>query len=269
MQYFGFPSFSLYILGIYLKYVIVALEGFTLTRSKQMETYTPKQIAKALNVSTTTLRRYEEQDLIPVVPRTNSNHRIYKPIHFQAFTTIRALLKGYDIPVVYEVMRMIKSSQFEEALWMVNEQQYQIQVEKQRVEEILPMIQKAEFIQYKNVELNECMSIGEAAKIAGVNISAIRHWENEGLVHSKRNKENGYRMFSIPELRKILIISSLRKTVYYIENIKKLLNDLDTHNYDKIEYSFQLALENLNNQLSFQLKGIAELMKYIHFYQEA
>lgn len=105
-------------------------------------------------------------------------------------------------------------------------------------------------------------------KNAGVNTSAIRHWENEGLVNSERNNENGYRIYSIPELRKILIISSLRKTVYYIENMKKLLNDLDTQNYDKIEHSFQLALENLNNQLFLQLKGIVELMNYIHFYQE-
>jgi DNA-binding transcriptional MerR regulator len=233
-----------------------------------MESYTPKQIANALNVSTTTLRRYEEQDLIPVVPRTNSNHRFYKSIHFQAFTTIRALLKGYDIPIVYETMRMIKRSRLEEALWLVNEQQFHIQVEKQRVEEILTMIQNAEFIQYKNVKLNECMSIGEVAKIAGVNTSAIRHWENEGLVHSERNKENGYRMYRISELRKILVISSLRKTVYYIENMKKLLNDLDAQSYDKIERSFQFALENLNNQLILQLKAIAELMKYIHVYQE-
>ncbi|MCY8471536.1 MerR family transcriptional regulator, partial [Bacillus haynesii] len=101
--------------------------------------------------------------------------------------------------------------------------QYHVQVEKQRVEEILTMIQNADFTKYKNVKLKEYMSIGEAAQIAGVNTSAIRHWEHEGLVHSERNKENGYRMFSISELRKILVISSLRKTVYYIENMKSLL----------------------------------------------
>lgn len=77
---------------------------------------------------------------------------------------------------------MIKHSRFEEALWLINEQQFQIQVKKKRVEEILSMIQHAF--------------------------------------------------------------------------------------YDNIERSFQLALEKLNNQLSLQLKGIAELMKYIHFYQE-
>lgn len=233
-----------------------------------METYSPKQIANVLNVSTTTLRRYEEQNLIPVVPRTESNHRFYTSIHFQAFITIRALLKGYDIPIVYKVMRMIKNVELEEALWLINEQQFNIQVEKKRVEEILNMIRNADFTKYKNMKLNEHMSIGEVAKIAGVNTSAIRHWEHEGLIHSERNKENGYRMFPISELRKILVISSLRKTVYYIENMKSLLDDLETLHYGKIERSFQLALENLDNQLLLQLKGIGESMKYIQFYEE-
>ncbi|MFP7737280.1 MerR family transcriptional regulator [Priestia aryabhattai] len=233
-----------------------------------MNIYTPKQIATILSVSTTTLRRYEEQDLIPNVPRTKSNHRFYTSIHLQAFTTIRALLKGYNIPVVYEVMRMIKNANIEKALWSVNKQQFHLQVEKQRVGEILAMIQSANFTSYKNIKIKKHISIGEAAEIAGVNTSAIRHWENEGLIRSERNKENGYRMFTIPELRKILVISSLRKTVYYIENMKQLLEDLDTQSHIKIERAFQLALENLNNQLLLQFKGITELTKYISFYQE-
>ena len=165
-------------------------------------------------------------------------------------------------------MRMIKNANIEKALWSINKQQFHLQVEKQRVEEILTMIQRANFTSYKNIKFKKHISIGEAAKIAGVNTSAIRHWENEGLIHSERNKENGYRMFTIPELRKILVISSLRKTVYYIDNMKQLLEDLDTQSHIKIERVFQLALENLNNQLLLQFKGITELTKYISFYQE-
>ncbi|MEX3622539.1 MerR family DNA-binding transcriptional regulator [Viridibacillus arvi] len=228
-----------------------------------METYTPKQIANALNVSTTTLRRYEEQNLIPDVTRTESNHRIYTLIHLQAFTTIRTLLKGYEVTIVYEAMRMIKNENYKKSLWLINEQQFHIELEKQKVEEILTMIQNADFTKYNNRKLKKCMSIGEAAEIAGVKTSAIRYWEQEGLVRSERNNENGYRMITIAELRKILVISSLRKTVYYIENIKQLLNDLDTQSYDKIESSFSLALENLSNQLLYQYKGISELLKYI------
>jgi DNA-binding transcriptional MerR regulator len=235
---------------------------------EDMETYNPKQIATELKVSTTTLRRYEEQGLIPNVKRTKSNRRIYEAVHLQAFIAIRVLLHGYEIPAVYEVMRMVKNNHIEKALWLINEQLYQLQAEKKRVEEILLMIQKADFATYKNIKLKDWMSIGEAAEMAGVNTSAIRHWESEGLIQSERKKENGYRMFTVSELRKILVISSLRKTVYYIENMKQLLNEIDTPGYEKVERSFQLALKNLDKKLMLQFKGIAELINYINSYQE-
>lgn len=145
-------------------------------------TYTPTQVANELNVSTTTLRRYEEQGLIPDVPRTAGNHRYYTPVHFQAFAAIRSLLIGYDIPVVYDAMRQIKNGDITNALWMVNNQLHLIQLEKQRVEEILGMVKKADFNQYRNVKLTDSMTIGKIAEMAGVNTSAIRHWEKEGLI---------------------------------------------------------------------------------------
>lgn len=231
------------------------------------KTYTPTQIANALNVSTTTLRRYEEQGLIPDVPRTAGNHRTYMSIHYQAFMTIRSLLKGYEIPVVYDVMKKIKNGDIIDALWLVNRQLHQIQEEKQRVEEILAMVKNSNFTTYRNVKITNSMSIGKVAEIAGVNTSAIRHWEKEGLIRSERDKDNGYRIFTVPELRKILVISSLRRTVYYMENMKQLLNDLDMHSYSKIDRSFQLALQNLNQQLTMKFAGIAEIMKYIDFYK--
>ncbi|MBB2481955.1 MerR family transcriptional regulator [Bacillus sp. APMAM] len=108
------------------------------------------------------------------------------------------------------------------------------------------------------------MSIGEVAAIAGVNTSAIRHWENEGLIRSKRDKNSGYRIFSVTELRKILLISSLRKTIYYIENMRELLDELDTQNLEKIEQAYTLALGNLNEKLQIQFAGIADLSNYIN-----
>ncbi|WHX47024.1 MerR family DNA-binding transcriptional regulator [Paenibacillus woosongensis] len=225
--------------------------------------YTPKQIAKQLNVSTTTLRRYEEQGLIPDVPRTASNRRCYTPIHRQAFITIRTLLKGYEIPVVYNSMRKMKQGHAEEALWSINQQLHDIQVEKQRVESILTMIKHADFSKYRNYKITDAMTIGEVAEIAGVNPSAIRHWEKEGLIRSIRNLHNGYRVFTPRELRKIIVISSLRKTVYFIENIKQLLDDLDTKNLASVEKSFELAMRKLNQQLIFQYQGIAEMMIYL------
>lgn len=226
-------------------------------------TYSPAQMAGALNVSTTTLKRYEEQGLIPDVPRTSGGHRYFLPLHAQAFAAIRSMLKGYDIPVVYEAMRSIKDGQIVTALWLVNNQLYRLQMEKHRVEDVLSILRHADASIARDATAADRMTIGKAAEIAGVNASAIRHWEKEGLIRSERDEESGYRLFTVSELRKIMVISSLRKTVYYIENMKELLHELELHRFSKLDLSFQLALQNINRQLAEKYKGIAELMKYI------
>ncbi|MFB9324629.1 MerR family DNA-binding transcriptional regulator [Paenibacillus aurantiacus] len=226
-------------------------------------TFTPKQIAQLLHVSTTTLRRYEELDLVPDVPRTASNRRMYSPIHVQAFLALRTLLKGFDIPVSYDVMSLLKKGHVEQALWTINFHQYNIQLEKQRVEEVMRLIQKTDFSKYRNVPVTEEMKIGEVAAITGVNPSAIRHWEMEGLIRAKRNPENGYRVFTSRELKKIIVLSSLRKTVYFIESMKQLLEALETQDLTTIEGSFKMALHKLNERLEMQMNGIAEMMRYV------
>lgn len=226
-------------------------------------TYTPTQIANQLSVSSTTLRRYEEQGLLPDVPRTKGNHRIYTDVHLQAFITIRTLLMGYEIPVIYEVMRKIKNSDYTESLWLVNHELSLIQEEKQRVVEMLSMIRNADFSHYRNVKLTHSMTIGKVADLAGVNTSAIRYWEKEGLIHSERDKVSRYRIYNVTELRKILVISSLRKTIYYMDNLKNLLNELEEHRFEKIDRSFQFALQRLDNKLTVQFQGLAEMMGYI------
>ncbi|MEF7440820.1 MerR family DNA-binding transcriptional regulator [Paenibacillus lautus] len=229
--------------------------------------FTPKQMAKKLNVSTTTLRRYENLGLVPDVPRTSSNRRYYTPLHLQGFLALRSLVQGFDLPIAYEVMSLLKEGYVEQALWMINVQQYNIQVEKQRVEEIMRLIHQTDFSKYRNIQVTDEMKIGEVAVIAGVNPSAIRHWENEGLIRAKRNAENGYRVFTSQELKKIIVLSSLRKTVFFIESMKQLLEALETHDLTAIERSFKVAIQKLNEQLEKQMNGISEMMRYIQFFK--
>ncbi|MFS0722273.1 MerR family DNA-binding transcriptional regulator [Paenibacillus sp. 1P07SE] len=230
-----------------------------------METdlYTPKQMAERLQVSTTTLRRYEDQGLIPDVPRTTSNRRGYTSLHLCAFMAIRALLRGYEIPIAYETMRLVKQGRSTDALWLVNEQQHHLQVEKWRVESVVRMIEVSDFSSYTKGRAHLPITIGEAAEIAGVNPSAIRHWEKEGLIRTERNPDNGYRVFTEPELRKIIVISSLRKTVYFIEPMKQLLDQLETQSMANVERAFHLALSQLNGKLGQQFQAMSRLMNYI------
>lgn len=108
------------------------------------------------------------------------------------------------------------------------------------------------------------MRIGEIAAITGVNPSAIRHWEKEGMIKAKRNPENGYRFFTSRELKKIIVLSSLRKSVFAIESMRQLLDALELHDLAAMDRSFKVALQKLNEQLEKQMNGISEMMRYIY-----
>ncbi|WP_020616243.1 MerR family transcriptional regulator [Paenibacillus daejeonensis] len=226
--------------------------------------YTPKQIADLLQVSTTTLRRYEDQGLIPDVPRSASRRRGYTLLHVQAFRTIRALLKAYDFTTAYDMMRHIKAGQTEKAMWLMNEQQFNLQEEKRRVESVIKMIRDSNLTKSMQSSLDAPITIGEAAKVAGVNASAIRHWEKEGLIQTERNLENGYRVFNKREVEKIIVISSLRKTVYSIDRMKELLHNLDIRNMASLDKAFRLALEQLDHRLVVQFQAMPEVMEYMN-----
>lgn len=231
--------------------------------------YTPAELALEFNVSTTTLRRYEEQGLLPHVVRSTGGHRQYTSIHRLAFAAIRSMLAGFDIPVVYEVMRSIKDGEVTGALWQINQQLHRTQEEKIRVGNVLGMIQQAQLGSNQKMKTpGGPLPIGKAAELAGVNTSAIRHWEKEGLIASIRDKENGYRLYDLTELRKIMVISSLRRTVYYVDHLRELLRELEAHQFERIDRSFQLALAKLSERLQAQLEGVRHLMVYIEAYRE-
>lgn len=82
-----------------------------------------------------------------------------------------------------------------------------------------------------------------------------------------RRCRSGYRIFGARELRRIVVISSLRRTVYFIENMKRLLEALDTHNLAAVEKSFRIALEKLDRRLELQYQGIAAVVDYAKILQ--
>lgn len=225
------------------------------------QSWSPLEASRLLNVSTTTLRRYEELKLIPDVPRTG-NRRRYGLLHMHAFTALRKLLQGYGVPATYEVMKMLRAGRADDAVWLINRQLADLQEEKHRVAEMKKLIAEADFSKYRGRSITDTMTIREVSEIAGVNASAVRHWEQEGLIFPVRNPHNGYRIFGPKELRRIIVISSLRRTVYFIENMRALLEDLDTQNLAAVEESFEIALGKLDVQLHVRYQGIAAMVRY-------
>lgn len=66
------------------------------------------------------------------------------------------------------------------------------------------------------------MKINEVEKRIGITKKSIRFYEQEGLLHPERNKENGYRDYSEADVEVLLKIKFLRKLSLPIEEIKMI-----------------------------------------------
>ncbi|HNZ55443.1 MAG TPA: MerR family DNA-binding transcriptional regulator [Candidatus Paceibacterota bacterium] len=48
------------------------------------------------------------------------------------------------------------------------------------------------------------VTIKSAAEILGVSVETLRNWDRRGVLKAKRSPQNGYRLYNISELQKML-----------------------------------------------------------------
>lgn len=226
-----------------------------------MQYYKPVEIASLLGISTSALRHYESWGVVPAPERAANGYRMYTELHLAYFRCLRAMIPGFGYKITYVVLRCIQQGNMDEALWLAGAEQAGLQEEKAAADQTLALLQDPEVSHIKGRPVSHLMSIGEAAEIAGVQPSAIRHWEKEGLLTPLRNPENGYRMYTAVHLRQILLIRTLRRTVYFLERMKELVEAVEQHSLEKAKEVTEHALGRIHQRNRQQYSGVHQLME--------
>lgn len=143
------------------------------------------EIARLCNVSTSTLKHYEEWGLVPEVPRAENGYRKYTNIHAAYFQCIVKMNIGFGMKFVREIMPSIQKGEVMQVLWRINEVQTLLQKERHQAEQVVEMldVEEVEWFQ-RSRKKKDYYTIGEVAEIAGIAASAIRHWEAGGAYSS-------------------------------------------------------------------------------------
>ena len=223
--------------------------------------YKPIELARELGISASVLRHYEAQGAVPKAERAKNGYRLYTKLHLAYFHSIRAMVPGFGYSLTYEALRLIQHAKIDGALWLIGEEQAKLQEEKRAAERILKLLHNPSVIASAEQRMKQRMTIGEAAAVAQVQPSAIRHWEKEGLLMPERDAENGYRLYSPSHVRQIQLIGALRKSVYYLDRMKEIVQAVEHHNLDKATQAAKHALEKLNERNRNQFQGIRRLME--------
>lgn len=232
--------------------------------------YRPIDIARKLNISTSTLRIYEDMEIIPPVKRTDNRYRIYTQVHLDYFICIRKMVKGYSLSFTGDLLKEYMRGNKYKALWMITKSQADLYTEKMRLERVgLNLIEnlndKSDSIKK---DKNKLMTIKEISKITDVNITTIRYWENIGLIASVRGKDNNYRLFNKNQIKTILIIHALKYSLklkhnfYNMEMLKKELENFiyNESNIRDLVENIKLYLDKVNLEMIKAISAFYELI---------
>ncbi|ERI91911.1 transcriptional regulator, MerR family [Clostridiales bacterium oral taxon 876 str. F0540] len=234
--------------------------------------YRPIDIARKLNISTSTLRIYEDMGVVPTVKRTDTGYRIFTQIHLDYLTCIRKMVKGYSLEFSGELLKEHMKGNTNKALWMITKSQADLYAEKIRLGKVGQNLIKNLDYKSDNVRKDNLMTINEISKITHVSATTIRYWETIGLVSSVRGEGNNYRLFDEDQVRVILIIHALKYSLkmkynyYNMEMLKKELKEFiynEKNTRDLIE-NINIYLDKVNLEMIKAISAFYELISKEH-----
>ncbi|GMQ57069.1 MerR family transcriptional regulator [Vallitalea sediminicola] len=193
-----------------------------------MNTYRTSQIADIIEIHSNTVRLYEELGLIPKPERQSNGYRIFTDLHIAIFRLART---AFQIEVLQnglrkKIVKMVKvaaSGNFAYALTLTHEYLCQIHQEQQNAEEAVNIVKQLLSREQDTKILK--MKRKEVSKYLGISMGSLRNWEMNGLLSVKRT-ENGYRIYTNEDIKRLKIIRSLRCANYSLEAILRMLNAL-------------------------------------------
>ncbi|MGE7591837.1 MerR family transcriptional regulator [Peribacillus frigoritolerans] len=101
------------------------------------------------------------------------------------------------------------------------------------------------------------LSIGEMAKLRGVTVDTLRHYDKIGLLKPFHiDPETGYRYYSISQYEVLGTIKELRSIGFSLEEIKQFLTD---RNVKKSVQSLQKSMANIQEEIK-KLQGIHNIL---------
>lgn len=226
----------------------------------------PIDIARRLNISTSTLRLYEKKGLIPSVSRSSTGYRIYTEKHIAYFICIREMSSAFDLMFIAKVLKEVKDGHIDEALWIANKAQADLWNERQTYKKTVEILLYNNF----NTPFIKNMTIGEVSKETGIPITTIRYWEKAGLLFPKRNEENKYRIYTNEHIRQILTLNAIKLSVqthrfkHFFRTMQETYEAFDYSNYDDIAKFLDNISIQLNQMNRLQIKSIYALYKLCH-----
>lgn len=212
---------------------------------------------------------YEEIGFIPAAPRSAKGYRLYTPLHLEALQVARTAIASYGWQNAHKIMQAIHQEDLSAALAVIDAHHAYIHQNRREIEETLRILRATSSTIQPLTKGGEryhqrtSFHIKEAAQSAGIRPSALRFWEEQGLLQPARDRESGYRLYDAEQVRNIQIITLLRKANYDTNVIRTVLNQLATGTPEQALIAAENRLKELTATSQHCVAATAILWRYI------
>lgn len=194
-----------------------------------MKKYRTSEVAAIVGIHPNTVRLYEEWGMISKPERQKNGYRIFTDLHILQIKLARTafqieILQNGLRKKIIEVVKTTAIGDFDRAILMTEEYLGQLQRERFNAEEAIKIVHDILSGSEDNNRL--CMKRKEVSEYLNISMDTLRNWEMNGLIQIKR-KQNGYRVYTNDDIKRLKIIRSLRCANYSLEAILRMLKQLD------------------------------------------
>ena len=222
----------------------------------------PVDLARAVGVSVQTVRKYEAWGFVPPAERSLTGYRLYTYQHLHAIQAARTMILGYGWQHARAVMRCVHGGDTTGALALVDERHADLHRGRgeaartletlREVSEGLPALPPA------RGRLSKPLRVGQAARRAGVRVSALRFWEEVGLLQPSRDEGCGYRLYDEEQMGRLRVVVLLREGGYH-----GVLDELSAGRPDRALAAVERRRENIARASHACAQATAALWEYI------
>jgi len=175
-----------------------------------------------------TVRLYEEWGIIPRPERKENGYRVFTDFHIDQ---IRLARTAFQIEIlqsglrkkIFQMVKLSAAGKFDDALSLTQAYLSGLLQERDNAEDAIRIVKQ--IISGENQENRAFMKRKEVSEYLGVSMDTLRNWETNGLLAVKR-KENGYRIYTDDDIKRLKIIRALRCANYSLEAILRMIQQL-------------------------------------------
>lgn len=194
--------------------------------------YSTAEIAKLVGIHANTVRRYEELGFITPPERKANGYRIFTEEHLLQLRVIRLALQVEIVQnnlrkEVITIIKTMAAREYAEALVLTEKRLEHIERDERAAEQAIETVH-ALLAGIKQPDDSTLLTRSKAAESLSTTIDSLRNWEMNGLFSAKR-RQNGYRVYTSEDIRRLRIVKALRDAKYSIAAIHRLFQQLDAN----------------------------------------